>query len=70
MIDAGKAAYVERNYEMIDNSRYCICYYDENYTPPRRKNSRQDLLVYQPKSGTGIAFDYARKQGLNIINLK
>ena len=26
MIDAGKAAYVERNYEMINNSRYCICY--------------------------------------------
>ena len=25
MIDAGKAAYVERNYEMINNSRYCIC---------------------------------------------
>ena len=33
MIDAGKAAYVERNYEMINNSRYCICYYDENYMP-------------------------------------
>ena len=70
MIDAGKAAYVERNYEMINNSRYCICYYDENYMPPRRKNSRRDLLDYQPKSGTGIAFDYARKKELNIINLK
>ena len=70
MIDAGKAAYVERNYEMINNSRYCICYYDENYMPPRRKNSRRDLLDYQPKSGTGIAFDYARKEELNIINLK
>ena len=70
MIDAGKAAYVERNYEMINNSRYCICYYDENYMPPRRKNSRRDLTDYQPKSGTGIAFDYARKKELNIINLK
>ena len=70
MIDAGKAAYVERNYEMIDNSRYCICYYDENYMAPRRKNSRRDLLDYQPKSGTVIAFDYARKEELNIINLK
>ncbi|MBO5136205.1 MAG: hypothetical protein J6C17_02355 [Clostridia bacterium] len=70
MIDAGKAAYVERNYEMIDNSSYCICYYDENYMPPRRKNSRRDLTDYQPKSGTGIAFDYARKKELNIINLK
>ena len=70
MIGAGKAAYVERNYEMINNSRYCICYYDENYMPPRRKNNRRDLLDYQPKSGTGIAFDYARKKELNIINLK
>ena len=70
MIDAGKAAYVERNYEMINNSRYCICYYDENYMPPRQKNSRRDLTDYQPKSGTGIAFDYARKKELNIINLK
>ena len=70
MIDAGKAAYVERNYEMINNSRYCICYYDENYMPPRRKNSRRDLTDYQPKSGTRIAFDYARKEELNIINLK
>ncbi len=70
MIDAGKAAYEERNYEMINNSRYCICYYDENYMPPRRKNSRRDLTDYQPKSGTGIAFDYARKKELNIINLK
>ena len=60
--------YIERNYEMIDNSRYCICYYDENYAPPRRKNSRRDLFDYQPKSGTRMAFDYARKQGLNIIN--
>jgi len=70
MIDAGKAAYVERNHEMIDNSSYCICYYDENYAPPRKKNSRRDLFDYQPKSGTRMAFDYARKQGLNIINLK
>jgi len=69
MIDAGKAAYVERNYEMIDNSRYCICYYDENYTPPRRKNSRQDSLVYQPKSGTAVAYDYAVKKKKEIINV-
>ena len=24
MVDAGKAAYVERNYEMINNIKYCI----------------------------------------------
>ena len=69
MINAGRAAYVERNYEMINNSRYCICYYDENYMPPRRKNSRRDLTDYQPKSGTRMAFDYANKRNLMIYNV-
>ena len=68
MINAGKAAYVERNYEMIDNSSYCVIYYDENYMPPRRKNSRRDLTEYQPRSGTKRAYDYARKKKI-IINV-
>ena len=70
MINAGKAAYVERNYEMIDNSSYCIIYFDENYMPPRRKNSKRDLFDYQPKSGTKLAYDYAVKKKLKIVNLK
>lgn len=70
MINAGKAVYVERNYEMIDNSSYCVIYYDENYMPSRRKNSRRDLFDYQPKSGTKLAYDYAVKKGLTILNLK
>ena len=69
MINAGKAAYVERNYEMIDNSNYCVIYYDENYMPPRRKNSRRDFFDYQPKSGTAVAYDYAVKKGKSIMNL-
>ena len=69
MINAGKAAYVERNYEMIDNSSYCVIYYDENYMPPRRKNGRRDLFDYQPKSGTAVAHDYAVKKGKSIMNL-
>ena len=59
MINAGKAAYVERNYEMIDNSSCCVIYYDENYMPPRRKNSKRDLFDYQPNSGTKRAYEYA-----------
>ncbi len=70
MIQAGKAAYVERNYEMIDNSHYCVIYYDENYRPPRRKNSKRDLCDYQPNSGTKRAYDYAQKKGLKIVNIK
>ena len=69
MVVAGRAAYVERNYEMIKNSDYCICYYDENYAPPRRRNSRRDLTDYQPKSGTKIAYEYALKKCALVINV-
>lgn len=69
MCGAGKASYVERNQEMINKSAFCIVYYDENYAPPRRRNSRRDLTDYQPKSGTKIAYDYAAKKKCNIINI-
>ena len=69
MINAGKATYVERNCEMIDNSRYCVIYYDENYMPPRRKNGKKNLGDYQPNSGTKRAYDYAVKKGLKIVNI-
>lgn len=69
MIDAGNAAYVERNYEMVDNSSYCVIYYDENYMPPRRKNSRRYLFDYQPKSGTAVAYDYAKRKGVTTMNV-
>lgn len=52
---SGKAAYVERNYEMINNSRFCIVYYDEGGAPTTRK------------SGTKIALDYAIRKGRKII---
>ena len=29
IIHAGKATYVERNYEMINKSKYCVIYYNE-----------------------------------------
>ncbi len=53
--DSGRAVYVERNYEMIDRSRFCVVYCDEAYAPTTRK------------SGTKIALDYAMKQGREII---
>ncbi len=52
MINADKAAYVERNYETIDNSGYCVIRYDESYMPSGRKNSKRDLFDYQSNSGT------------------
>ena len=55
IMNSGRAAYVERNYEMIDNSQFCIVYYNEQDAPTSRK------------SGTGIALDYAIKQCKKII---
>ncbi len=57
IINAGKASYVERNYEMIDNSQICVIYYDEQAAPTTRK------------SGTKIALDYAIKKGKKIISV-
>ena len=69
MEKAGKAAYVERNCEMIDRSSVCIVYYNTEYAPPRRKNCHHDLIDYQPKSGTKLAYDYAQKKKVKVINI-
>ena len=57
LLNAGRASYVERNCEMIDNSRFCIVYYDEKIAPTTRK------------SGTKTALDYAVKQRKKIIRV-
>lgn len=59
VFSVGKASYVERNQEMIDDSDFCVFYYNESYLPPRRKRSNRDLSSYQPKSGTQLAYEYA-----------
>jgi len=66
--NSGRAAYVERNYEMINKSDYCVVYYDENYLPPKRYNKR-NLPHSQPKSGTKLAYDYALKKKKEILNV-
>ena len=55
VIGSGRAVYVERNYEMINNSKFCVVYYDETYNLPKRK------------SGTKLALDYARRHNKEII---
>lgn len=57
IINSGRAAYVERNYEMVNKSHFCIVYYDE-----------QNVLTTR-KSGTKIALDYALKQKKKILLL-
>ncbi len=68
-INAGKAVYVERNYDMIDSSDICVIYFKNDYLPSRRKKAKQDLFDYQPKSGTGIAYKYAVSKNKTIINI-
>ena len=60
--NAGKYSYVERNYEMIDNSTYCIFYYNENHAALLKQQ-------YKRNSGAKIAYDYALKRNKTIINL-
>lgn len=55
MIGAGRAAYLERNYEMINKSKFCVVYYNEQESPTKRK------------SGTKIALDYAKKKNKEIF---
>ena len=66
---SGKASYVERNQAMIDISDYCIFYYNENYKPQPRKQSKRDITYYQPKSGTSLAYKYAQQKKKEIINI-
>ena len=68
--NSGKSIYIERNCEMIDNSHFCVVYYDEYYLPEMRINNCKNSSKYQRKSGTKFAYEYATKKGLNIINLK
>ena len=67
--NAGVARYVERNQEMINASDFCVFYYDEEYKPPLRKQCRSALSTYQPKSGTKVAYEYAKQKKKDIINL-
>ncbi len=56
--NAGRGLYIERNYDMIDNSYVCVVYFFDDYQPHK-----------QQKSGTSIAYKYARRKQKEIINL-
>ena len=56
-VGAGKAVYVERNRDMIDQSDVCVIYCEEDYAPKNRK------------SGTRLALEYAVKRNKRIIRL-
>lgn len=68
-INAGRAVYIKRNYEMIDKSDICIFYYNEIYVPPKKIKTKESLMDYQKKSGTSIAYVYAERKNKKIINI-
>ena len=63
---AGRCVYVERNYEMIDRSSYCVFYYNENYVA---LSKRPALFSSKRNSGTKLAYTYAIKKKKQSINL-
>ena len=68
--NAGKYSYIERNYEMIDKSTYCVFYYNENYIPPLKRPTKHNIVLPSRRnSGTKIAYEYAAKKKKEIINL-
>ncbi len=58
ILGSNKAIYIKRNYNMIDNSKYCVIYYNENYNPKKATNS-----------GSKIAYAHAVKKRRHIINV-
>ena len=58
---------IERNYEMIDNSRICLVYFKDSYLPPLQER-KKELPKHRPKSGTGTAYNYAVRKKRIIIN--
>ena len=54
---------------MIDMSDVCVFYFNRDYLPPKRKTSRRGIFEYQPKSGTALAFAYAKRKRKIIINV-
>ncbi len=69
VVNAGKASYIERNQEMINESDFCVFYYDENYKPPERIRTKNVLFNYRTVSGTKNAFEFAKRRKKLIINL-
>ena len=53
---SGRAVYVERNFEMIENSRFCVIHYDANLAPTTRKSGTESVWRKAEKEGREIIF--------------
>ena len=63
--NAGRLAHIKRNEEMIDESDFCIFYYDKNNFIKYKRNS----TIKNLHSGTHFAFNYAISKKKRIINI-
>lgn len=70
ILNAGRAAYIERNYHMIDRANICIFYFDKTSSPLFEKATNNRVVYANKKaSGTKLAYDYALSKKKTIINL-
>ncbi len=60
---AGRTVYIQRNYEMIDKSDFCVVYYEHTYSPAPENSSITRV------SGTQYAYAYAKRKGLCVQNV-
>ena len=68
---SGKGSYAERNCIMIDDSDYCVFYYDKTYKPEKKQISRKSVggIYTSGNSGTAFAYKYAEKKKKQILNV-
>ena len=66
---SNKASYIERNFAMIDDSDFCVFYYDEKYFPPQKDSNKKSSINSNKKSGTKIAYQYAKRKNKRIIRI-
>lgn len=65
---SGRTVYIERNKSMINDSDYCVFFYDDLYKPKIKQKSCY-LIKCLPNSGTALAYKYACSKKKMIINL-
>lgn len=66
---ARKSAYLKRNQAMIKESDICVFYYNDKYQTKYNKTINRPLENTIPKSGTMLAYEYAKSQNKKTINL-
>lgn len=69
--NVGRCAYIKRNQNMIDACEICVFYFNPEYIPPAKIHTKYPLMLHscERKSGTAIAFKYAKQKNKKIINL-